>query len=638
MANKLTFDPYRAWLNVVNPHRPPNAYAMLGLDDFEQDLVQVREAAIRQRGAIQDCRRSAEDRRVWLRMNNQLEEAINILTDPERKSDYDAKLPTDDESKRPTPVDKKKVAADGGAAVGVCAACGTRNGEDRKFCAQCGDPLKEPCPGCNAPNATGEAFCGQCGTNLAQARGQQAEQFEQRLQQAEEYAAAHRYDAAISVFTELGKDPHPRLKDLAARATARAREVVVERDQSNAGAAAALDEARSAIASHEDETALEILRRVPEELRQPDHEQLTQLAEDRLRDVNQLVTQIRQMIGKAAPVEVVPLIQQLQALRPDHPLANELAPKLYAHLHRTGTKLVNRLQYGEGLELLEKIPAPYRTEEMDKLQRQTEELAYLSDCLSTSPYVDNTLLHIAERLIKFSPQDKTAADLLPKIQKRGAQPPKDPLLAAPTWVQAPPKTFLGPPVDWIAGFRRVIGQEALNSPYFMEHRGGFFVACGLALQGLGQSPLTVNLANAARGSVVEKLSKMVRRRRAMTPSAWGVDISASGLKAIRLVHYQEAGSVVVDACDFIKHDKNLNEPSAQADRRAILAETLTDFVGRHDLKADTVCVGMHRSMVLGRFFKLPPVVPKKIPAIVQYEVGSQVPDSVGRVGLGLSTS
>ncbi|HVB79450.1 MAG TPA: adenylate/guanylate cyclase domain-containing protein [Candidatus Binataceae bacterium] len=48
-----------------------------------------------------------------------------------------------------------------------CIKCGTDNREGRRFCAQCGQPLKPGCPACGASNEPGERFCGDCGSALA---------------------------------------------------------------------------------------------------------------------------------------------------------------------------------------------------------------------------------------------------------------------------------------------------------------------------------------------------------------------------------------------------------------------------------------------------------------------------------------
>jgi class 3 adenylate cyclase len=49
-----------------------------------------------------------------------------------------------------------------------CTACGTDNREGRKFCAQCGQPLKLVCSACGAGNELGERFCGDCGVALGE--------------------------------------------------------------------------------------------------------------------------------------------------------------------------------------------------------------------------------------------------------------------------------------------------------------------------------------------------------------------------------------------------------------------------------------------------------------------------------------
>ncbi len=49
----------------------------------------------------------------------------------------------------------------------LCAACGTENRADRKFCAQCGAALALVCSACGAANLPGERFCGECGHSLA---------------------------------------------------------------------------------------------------------------------------------------------------------------------------------------------------------------------------------------------------------------------------------------------------------------------------------------------------------------------------------------------------------------------------------------------------------------------------------------
>jgi hypothetical protein len=47
-----------------------------------------------------------------------------------------------------------------------CSSCGNDDREGRKFCAQCGQPVKLACPSCDAPNEPQAGFCGDWGAAL----------------------------------------------------------------------------------------------------------------------------------------------------------------------------------------------------------------------------------------------------------------------------------------------------------------------------------------------------------------------------------------------------------------------------------------------------------------------------------------
>ena len=48
----------------------------------------------------------------------------------------------------------------------LCDACGTENGEGRKFCKECGATLATVCSSCGSRNETDAKFCGSCGSGL----------------------------------------------------------------------------------------------------------------------------------------------------------------------------------------------------------------------------------------------------------------------------------------------------------------------------------------------------------------------------------------------------------------------------------------------------------------------------------------
>ncbi|MCV0402828.1 MAG: AAA family ATPase [Chloroflexi bacterium] len=49
----------------------------------------------------------------------------------------------------------------------LCAACGTANGDDAKFCVECGARLTASCASCGRANVPGAKFCAECGTALS---------------------------------------------------------------------------------------------------------------------------------------------------------------------------------------------------------------------------------------------------------------------------------------------------------------------------------------------------------------------------------------------------------------------------------------------------------------------------------------
>ncbi len=111
-------------------------------------------------------------------------------------------------------------------------------------------------------------------------------------------------------------------------------------------------------------------------------------------------------------------------------------------------------------------------------------------------------------------------------------------------------------------------------------------------------------------------------------AVWGVDLGRSALKAIKLRPAGD-GKVEIIGHDYIEHAKILSQPDA--DRHALIAAALEKFLSRNDLSKDVVFVGVPGQQTLARFTKLPPVAPKRIPDIVQYEADQQIPFDMDEV-------
>lgn len=85
------FDPYRQWLGIQDPQRPPNLYHLVGVERFEQDLIVIAQTADRQMALVGNYQAGPQAEEAQ-RLVQELIAAKLCLLDPKRKADYDALL------------------------------------------------------------------------------------------------------------------------------------------------------------------------------------------------------------------------------------------------------------------------------------------------------------------------------------------------------------------------------------------------------------------------------------------------------------------------------------------------------------------------------------------------------------------
>jgi len=110
-------------------------------------------------------------------------------------------------------------------------------------------------------------------------------------------------------------------------------------------------------------------------------------------------------------------------------------------------------------------------------------------------------------------------------------------------------------------------------------------------------------------------------------TVWGIDIGQMALKALKLRSVE--GQFFVDAFDLIEHPKMLCQDDVDADQ--LVQNALAQFLARNNVSGSTVCVAMPGRSSFTRFVKLPPVEKSKIPDIVQFEAGQQIPFPINDV-------
>jgi len=86
-----TFNPYAEWLGLTSVDQRPDHYTLLGLNRFESDAQQVKQAADRAATRVRSFR-PGDKARDWARLLDEIEEARKCLMDAEAKSRYDEQL------------------------------------------------------------------------------------------------------------------------------------------------------------------------------------------------------------------------------------------------------------------------------------------------------------------------------------------------------------------------------------------------------------------------------------------------------------------------------------------------------------------------------------------------------------------
>jgi type IV pilus assembly protein PilM len=473
--------------------------------------------------------------------------------------------------------------------------------------------------------AADERFCGACGTDIAGGLNAQGQELSTRIDEALTLAAAHRYDAATAALHGVAEVTDPRLARYAQRALDEIAKVEIDRKTHARAAEDGLAQARRFMESHSYEGAQNAIEEVPEPLRSAEHHQVLERSKAARYELLTLGGEIRQAVERKHTWDLLPKLERLLVLKPNHAQAKELAEALRDNLLKMAKTRFAQNQYREAIDTLEQIPSFVRNSEVISLDDAAGELHGLMQAVRQAPLADRQILGLAERLCKLAPQNPEAARLKQQVAERVKSNPINPRFASPEWSAAPKRTLLGAPVDWLAHPTRSERVNSEISRTLAEHPGQFFPALGLALQGLGLAAIEADLTPQEKGGVLGMLPTLSLSRR-QVKEAWGIDLSDYALKAIKLSRQGKGGDARIEACAYLLHSRFLTHRDVEMERSEIAAETLQDFAAAAgDLKGVKVCLGFAGPRVLGRFFELPPMPAKKISDAIKYEAAHQLP-------------
>jgi|GEM_PF-2378855 len=612
------FDPYAAWLGVGVADRPPNAYQLLGLKSLETDLVRIHAAIARQTLLLERSKAGA-DEQLWEQISEELEAASRTLLDSELKAVLDGAL------RRSSRSDADQEDSSNRATVGQstihCAKCGQANLDNRRFCKSCGSSLWEKCPDCQAECSCEERFCGRCGFDIRSGVEQRNREFESLLKEAKTHAANSQFELALTRLRKLAAIDDKRFEKWAQLALSEMANVEQQMLLCRANADKSFAMAKEFISKHEYDRTVEALSGIPETLRSDETAELLRKAQDTKAEVAALNASIRQSIAQKAIWNLLPKIQRLLVLKPDDAAIKKLALQLRDHFVKLAKAKIAIHEYSEAANALQQIVPFARNEEVEALEDKATELDSLWQSLQNSAVADRVTISIGQKLVKYVPSHEAARKALAQLEFRAKAPKVNARLAAPNCI-LPAKTRVGRPIDWLGHITSVDCADEESASLLRERPGQYFVAFGLALQGLDEAHMSLHLTPEEKGGVLGKLSFGLRKAKPV--SAWGIDLGRHSLKAIKLTRDPKSGAIQIERVETIVHSIS-GGGTGEPESELVLEQTLKSFAQRTKTDDSRIVANIPGQRVLGRFFQLPPLPTAKIAGAIQFEAKHQFP-------------
>lgn len=503
-----------------------------------------------------------------------------------------------------------------------CPRCSANNLPQRKFCAKCGAPLWEACFQCGEICPVGENYCGACGANLGDAAAEQLERVQDAFRAVASLREECRYNEAIALLAPVTKNKHPRLLTYAGRASQLLSQLVAERDRRRIAAAESAHRAKSLFEANDYDQAARLLDEIPQAFRSEEIDNLASQIAARRQEIAELTEALRDGVRTKRLSGLLPKIERLLVLKPDHPYAGTLARQVSEHLVGAAEKKLAAHQYDEALRLLEQISPSVRGARSQQLYRQAAELAWLDRDLRNAPVIDATLLAVAERFRRLAPNDARGIARCEGIERRRAALRGEKPQTLTPWAAPPRETPVGVPVEWFADSPRM-ACDGESESVLSQSPGRFAVACGLGLAGVKRAALQINLLSAEQRGVLRRFARLLQAGSAH--ASWGLDLSASGLKAVKLRWDASQGRAAIETAVLMEHAKPLNYAVNEAESNKLVADTLKAFVEKYHPKTECVCVGLPGRMALSRQVEMPPIEKAKISKMIEFEAQQQFP-------------
>ncbi len=504
-----------------------------------------------------------------------------------------------------------------------CHACKNRNSAAQKYCTKCGQLLWEPCVVCETLGPVGQVYCGSCGSHLDTARHNKVGQFEKKLAEAERLRGESCFREAADILKEIAAAPF----SCAAKEIQRAKQLLKVCDEQHHTVAEIAETLAARAEEHlqkaEFRQAADLLRRIPKAVRGEAASSLLQMSQENAAEIDRLCGEIETAMNSRLTADAPRKVNRLLELQPAHEKAGQWAKILKQQLFAAAQEKFARCRFDKAEELLNLIPRAEADPRVDNLLRETADLADMDWDIRKSTLLDVHLPAIAESFAKRAPGHPRAAAWLKAMTARIQTAGKNFRQGLPRWTAPPEQPWLGIPIDRPTGFRTIEVDASCAELPCRQHPGRFYTACGLALQGLSQAALNINLIPDRKNVVLRQVSRlMVSRTRDL---AWGLDLGSSGLKAVKLSWDNRTQKASMEECYLAEFPKNLQDFVDEGEKAATIQATLRDFREKYPSQNESIAVSLPGRLVLYRVLEFPPMDAKKLAAAVQFEARRAFP-------------
>ncbi|MFN9433714.1 MAG: protein kinase domain-containing protein [Planctomycetota bacterium] len=237
-------------------------------------------------------------------------------------------------ARRPVP----KPTADLGA--GECPSCHTINESHRKFCRECGDPLRCKCLKCEHEIPVWDRVCPECGGKQAELVSSRMEEIHGLRQSAEQKKEDHQYQEALDIAQCIATIDDRRLNQQQSWAIEFLESTKTEWDRQKTLATQHLEEAKKHHAAFDYQAAIQSLEAIPPLIRSPEANEFLRNVTAEHEESKQLITTIKTRIRERKIDGLLQLVEKAILLRGDR----EDLGKLKQQLHERGNRLEQERQ------------------------------------------------------------------------------------------------------------------------------------------------------------------------------------------------------------------------------------------------------------------------------------------------------